>query len=147
MPTREGEFMMRKCRECGHDVSEQAPLCPQCGVPLPARAKSVGWGFEYKSSARILGLPLLHISFKYRPDRLPDVARGVISIGQFGCGIINISQFGIGLISVSQFTVAGFAVAQFAAAYSLMAQFGLYIHYGHGQFTKSLVELSKAIGG
>ena len=87
-------------------------------------------GFEYKSKATFLGLPFLHVSFKYRPNRTPVVAKGLISIGQFGWGIINISQFGVGIISVSQFTVGVFVIGQFAAAYSLIAQFGLYINEG-----------------
>jgi len=81
----------------------------------------------------IAGLPLVHISFKYRPNRRPVVARGVIAIGQFGCGVVCIAQFGIGVVSISQFTVAAFAIAQFAVAYSLIAQFGLYLAEGHGQ--------------
>lgn len=48
---------------------------------------------------------------------------------------------GIGVVSISQFTIAGFALAQVAAAYSLVAQVGLYIHEGHGQAVKSLMEL------
>jgi len=87
----------------------------------------MGWvGYEYKSKVTLLGLPLVHISFKYRPNRMPVPAKGILSIGQFGMGITNISQFGIGLISISQFTVGGFALAQFAIAYSLIAQIGLY---------------------
>ena len=39
---------MKKCRECGHQVSEQAMLCPGCGTPYPARKNWNGWGFEYK---------------------------------------------------------------------------------------------------
>ena len=93
----------------------------------------------------MLGLPLIHIAFKYRPNRTPVPARGVIAIGQFACGILTISQFGLGAVSVSQFTIAGFALAQFAAAYSLVAQFGLYIHAGHGQMIKSLAEILKLI--
>lgn len=115
--------------------------CPSCGAPFPAREKWNGWGFEYESGLRILGLPLVHIAFKYRPDRTPVVARGVIAIGQFACGIITVSQFGIGIVSVSQFTIAGFAVAQFAAAYSLIAQMGLYVHEGHGQFVIGIARL------
>lgn len=88
-----------------------------------------------------MGWPLLHISFKYRLNRVPVPARGVIAIGQFACGIITISQFGIGAISISQFAVAGFALAQFAAAYSLIAPFGIYLHEGHGQLVKSLADL------
>jgi len=29
-----------------------------------------GWGFDYKSRAHIAGLPLVHVAFKYRPDRV-----------------------------------------------------------------------------
>ena len=132
---------MKECRECRHEVSEQALSCPQCGAPYPAKEKWDGWGYEYKSEATLFGLPLLHISFKYRPNRSPVPAKGVISIGQFGMGIINISQFGIGLISISQFTVAGFALAQFGIAYSLIAQIGLYFDKGYGQIVRNVFDL------
>ncbi len=128
---------MKNCRECSHQVSEQAVSCPGCGAPCPARAAWDGWGYEYKSNASFLGLPLLHISFKYRPNRMPLVAKGVIAIGQFGVGIINISQFGIGVISISQFTIAAFALAQFALAYACIAQVGLYVDQGVGQVVRS----------
>ncbi len=133
--------MLKPCRECGHEISEQAMACPQCGAPFPAKNQWDGWGFEYKSRANILGLPLLHVSFKYRPTRRPVPARGVIAIGQFACGVITISQFGVGVVSISQFTVAGFALAQLALAYSLIAQLGLYVHEGQGQLVMSLGQL------
>lgn len=136
---------MKSCRECGHQVSEQAAFCPGCGAPYPARPKWDGWGFEYKSEATLLGLPLLHISFKYRPNRMPVPARGVIAVGQFAYGIFTLSQFGIGVVSVSQFTIAGYALAQFALAYSLVAQFGIYVQEGHGQMVKSVAELLASI--
>ena len=132
---------MRPCRECQYEVSEQATACPGCGAPFPAKEKWDGWGFEYKSEATFLGLPLLHISFKFRPNRVPVPARGVIAIGQFACGIITLSQFGVGVVSISQFTIAAYALAQFAFAYSLIAQFGIYIHEGNGQIVSSLSEL------
>ena len=133
--------MLKPCRECHHEISEQAVACPNCGAPFPAKDKWDGRGFEYKSSANILGLPLLHVSFKYRPKRVPVPAKGVIAIGQFACGIITISQFGVGVVSISQFTIAAYALAQFAFAYSLVAQLGIYIHEGHGQLVRSLGEL------
>lgn len=136
---------MKPCRECRREVSEQAVACPQCGAPFPARDRWDGYGFEYKSSATYLGLPLLHISFKYRPNRVPVPARGVIAIGQFACGILTISQFGIGVVSLSQFTIAGWALAQFAFAYSLIAQIGIYLHHGHGQIVKSLAEVLRML--
>ncbi len=136
---------MKACRECQHQVSEQATACPQCGAPFPAREKWDGYGFEYKSRMTILGLPLLHISFKYRPNRVPVPAKGVIAIGQFACGILTISQFGIGVVSISQFTIAGWALAQFAVAYSMIAQIGIFVHEGHGQIVKSIAELMRML--
>ena len=42
---------------------------------------------------------MLHISFKYRPNRLPVPAKGVIAVGQFACGIITVGAgLGIALI-------------------------------------------------
>jgi hypothetical protein len=138
---------MKNCRECRHQVSEQAFACPSCGAPYPARASWDGWGYEYKSRLNIAGLPLVHVAFKFRPNRTPVVARGVIAIGQFGCGVICISQFGIGVFSVSQFTVAGFAIAQFALAYSLIAQIGLYVSQGHGMLVFGLPQLLATLAG
>ena len=132
---------MKKCRECRHEISEQAMSCPNCVAPYPAKENWDGWGFEYKSKTIIAGLPLLHISFKYKPNRVPVPAKGIVAIGQFACGIFTISQFGIGVVSISQFTIAGYALAQFAFAYSLIAQMGIYIQEGHGQIVKSLSEL------
>ena len=132
---------MKPCRECGHNISEQAVLCPSCGAPYPARDKWDGWGFEYKSEASLFGLPILHVSFKYRSNRRPVPAKGVIAIGQFAYGVVTISQFGIGVFSVSQFTIAGFALAQMAIAYSLIAQFGVFLHQGRGQLVWSLADL------
>lgn len=119
---------MKACRECRHDVSDEAVACPGCGAPYPAKAQWDGYGFEYKSNAHVAGLPLLHISFKYRANRRPVPAVGIIAIGQFAFGGVSISQFGIGILSFSQFTVAGVAVAQFAAAYGGIAQFGAFLN-------------------
>jgi hypothetical protein len=86
--------MIKPCRECGHQVFEPAMACPNCGAPFPATDKWDGWGFEYKSGTIVVGLPLLHISFKHRPNRLPVPAKGIMAIGQFACGIITVTQFG-----------------------------------------------------
>jgi uncharacterized membrane protein YvbJ len=135
---------MKTCRECGHQVSEQAFQCPGCGAPYPAKAKWDGWGFEYKSKSKFLGWPLVHISFKYRPNRMPVPAKGIIAIGQFAVGVINISQFGIGFFCLGQFAVGGYVLSQFAFAYSCIAQIGIYIQSGVGQLVKKLADL---IGG
>lgn len=132
---------MKPCRECKREVSEQAFACPHCGAPYPAKEKWDGWGFEYKSQLTVFGVPWIHIAFKFKPNRTPVVAKGVLAIGQFGCGLVTISQFGVGVISVSQFTIAGFALAQFALGYDIIAQIGLYMHSGHGQFVRGVFRL------
>jgi len=137
---------MKPCRECRHEISEQATACPHCGAPYPARAEQGGRGFEYKSELTLFGLPFLHISFKFSPNRVPIPAKGIIAIGQFGLGVVTIAQFGVGVFTVGQFAIAGFALAQFALAYSLIAQVGLYIHEGHGQVVWNLLRLV-GVGG
>ena len=109
---------MKLCRECKNEVSEQAIACPNCGAPYPARDRWDGHGFEYKTKTELFGLPLLHISFKYRQNRVPVPAVGVVAIGQFAAGWVTISQFGIGLVSISQFTAA-------VAAFYWLLHFGL----------------------
>jgi hypothetical protein len=126
---------MIACRECSREVSESAAACPQCGAPFPARAKWDGYGFEYRSGLAIGSLPLIHISFKYRANRIPVVARGVIAIGQFACGVVCIS------VCISQFSFGVFVLAQFAAACSLVAQLGLYVAEGHAQHTAQVGRL------
>ena len=132
---------MKPCRECKREVADQAMVCPGCGAPFPAKDKWDGWGFEYKSKTTLMGLPLVHIALKFRPNFVPVPAKGIIAIGQFACGIVTISQFGLGVFSISQFTIAGFALAQFAVAYSLIAQIGLYVHSGYGQIVKNFVDV------
>ena len=130
-----------ECRECGHRVSKFAYSCPGCGVPHPADEKLDSKGFEYKSKTTVLGLPLVHVSFKYRLNGAPVPAKGIIAIGQFAIGVINISQFGIGVISLSQFAISGYALAQITFAYSCKAQVGIYIHQGFGSVVWKLSNL------
>lgn len=138
-PPREGA--LKPCRDCGRVVSVSAPSCPHCGAPRPALPRWDGWGYEYRSKATLLGVPLLHISFKYSPNRRPVVARGIVAIGQFACGFVTIAQFGIGVVCVGQFALGVLALAQFGAAVSLVAQMGLYVVEGHGQLVRSLAAL------
>jgi hypothetical protein len=112
---------MKPCRECRHQVSENAFYCPGCGAPYPAEPKWDGWGFEYKSESSFFGWPLIHISFKYRRNRVPVPAKGIIAIGQFAIG--------------------AYVLAQFAFAYSCIAQIGIFIHGGTGQLVKKLAEI------
>jgi hypothetical protein len=132
---------LTECRECSGTVSEQATQCPHCGAPYPAKPEWDGFGYEYKSETTLFGIPLVHISFKYKSNRQPVVAKGIISIGQFGVGVFNISQFGLGVVSVGQFSAAAWAIAQFGFANRLIAQVGVYVTEGMGQYVWKLADL------
>ena len=135
------ESILVPCRECQREVSQNAFICPHCGAPKPANQQWDGWGYEYKSKMNIAGLPLVHIAFKFRPNYVPVVARGIIAIGQFGAGVITIAQFGIGIVSIGQLSVGVWAIGQFSFASTLIAQMGIYVQSGHGQVVKSLAEV------
>ncbi|MEA2011866.1 MAG: zinc ribbon domain-containing protein [Verrucomicrobiota bacterium] len=131
---------MKNCRSCKNEVSEDAYQCPKCGAPYPANPSWDGYGFEYKSDIQFAGLPLLHISFKYRQNRVPVPAVGIIAIGQFAAGFLTISQFGFGFLSLSQFSIGFYVIAQFAVAYSMIAQMGFYLEEGYGQLIKCILD-------
>ena len=120
------------CRDCQHEVSNDAPLCLHCGAPYPHKPVWDGYGFEWQTQSTLFGLPLIHISFKYTKRLRPKVARGILAIGQFSAGVVNISQFGIGPICISQFSIAVLALSQFTAACYAICQLGLVID-GIGQ--------------
>lgn len=107
----------------------------------PTNRKPVKIGYEFKSKLKVLGLPLIHISFAYKTNGAPVPAVGILSIGQFGAGVINFSQFGIGLFSISQFTIGLFAVGQIVFGYSCIAQVGFCVNSGYGQVIKTFTEI------
>lgn len=105
------------CRECKHEISTEAPMCPNCGAPWPARAGWRGWGFEWKTAATMFGYPVIHVAVGRDARGRLRVARGIIAIGQFGIGVITIAQVGIGLLfGFGQVIVGLTALAQIAVA-------------------------------
>ena len=92
-------------------------------------------GYEWKSKAVILGLPLVHIALgrDQKTGRFL-VARGVLAIGQFAVGIVAIGQFSIGLL---------FGLAQFAAGLFTVAQFAAGVIFGLGQFATGIIAIGQ----
>ena len=81
-------------------------------------------GFEWKSSTKLFGWPLVHIAFGREKGGKLRIAKGVLAIGQFGIGAITIAQFGIGFLAgVGQFILAPLALAQFGLGLGVIAQF------------------------
>jgi len=93
------------------------------------------WGFEWKTRARIFGLPLVHIALGInRETGKLYVAKGVVAIGFFGFGLISIAWFGIGLV---------LAIGQFAAGTIAIAQFAFGIYFGLGQFGTGAIAIGQ----
>ena len=140
-----------KCRDCDREVSPSAQACPHCGAPCPYDPNWDGFGYEYKSTTQIWGMPLIHIAFgkdkknKWRIATgfiaIGQYAKGVITIAQFGIGVISISQFGIGLVALSQFGIAAAIIGQFAVGLFVVAQIGVAGIWGMGQYIISLGHL------
>jgi hypothetical protein len=102
-------------------------------------------GYEWKSKARLCGLPLVHIAFgrDQKTGRLL-AAKGIIAIGQFGLGVISIAQFGVGIVTVAHFGIGGlFCLAQFAAGIAAVGQFAAGIAFGLGQFATGYAAIAQ----
>ena len=106
---------LMNCPECRRSISDKALTCPHCGYPLqPSETSPSGpiyagtYGYEYKSSLTIFGMPLVHIVYgpgiggRLKPAKgfiaIGNIAIGVIAIGGFSLGILSIAGIGLGLI-------------------------------------------------
>jgi len=96
-------------------------------------------GYEWRSSAEIFGLPLVHIAIgRNRETGKFLIAKGVIAIGQFAIGIIAMGQFAVGLL---------FGLAQFAVGIFAIGQFALGFVFGIGQFAAGMTAIGQfAVG-
>jgi len=97
-------------------------------------------GFEYRSDATILGLPLLHVAYGTDPlTGTRRVARGVIAVGQAAFGVVAVGQLAIGVVSVGQLSVGlALGVGQLAAGIAVLGQFAAGIWVALGQFASAL---------
>jgi hypothetical protein len=124
---------LRACRCCRKEVSVEAMACPHCGAPYPGRQAWRGWGYEWKSPRKLLGMPVVHIAFGRDEHGKLRVAKGIVAIGQFAKGGIAIGQFALGAVfALGQFAVAPIAVGQFALGVLALGQFGIGLLAGVG---------------
>jgi hypothetical protein len=110
-------------------------ICPHCGkriedITIHPRVSPIGYwswmgGYEFKSRTNILGWPLLHIAVGINPRTgLPQVARGVIAVGNFSVGLVAVGGFalggitfagiGMGLLVIGGIALGGIAIGGIA---------------------------------
>lgn len=127
---------LQQCPECSGQISDAAFECTHCGHPLRQREAWLRWGYEWKSRTTVLGVPLVHVAFGFKPGGGLHVARGIVAIGQFGIGLIAITQFGVGLLfGLGQFILAPVAIAQFAVG----------LLFGLGQFATGVTAIGQVV--
>ena len=104
-------------RACAQDVSED-----EAGAVHNRGAT----GYEYASSMRVLGLPLVHVVLGPRGEQSRSVAKGVIAVGDVAFGVvfalggvavggISVGGLSLGILSIGGLAVGGIAIGGIAA--------------------------------
>lgn len=70
--------------------------------------------YEYKSKAKLFGMPLVHINIGRKNGRLA-VAKGVIAVGTIALGGVSIGLFSLGLLSIGVFALGVAALGTLCA--------------------------------
>lgn len=105
------------CPECGKSVSNRAQACPHCGYPINTsrgNIQTIAFGYEYKSSAMLFGMPLVHIATGVSPDGRPRIAKGVIAIGNIAIGLLALGGIAFGGIAFGGLSIALCAIGGLA---------------------------------
>jgi hypothetical protein len=133
-----------KCRYCGEFLSgnpgmaQAASFLRAAGLPTGVR---LGWGYEYKSSITIFGLPLVHIASGVDEQTgRPRIARGIIALGNIAVGVLAFGgialgglTFGgmsVGLVCIGGMAVGGIALGGMAVGV-LFAAGGMAVSLGY----------------
>lgn len=97
------------CNVCGRRISDRAASCPHCGDPRNQAEFAAAFGrggYEYKSQAAFLGLPLIHVAVGLDPKTgRKRIAKGVIAIGDIAVGV-----FALGGVALGGLTLGGVSV-------------------------------------
>ena len=124
------------CPKCRREIAPGSSTCPYCLTPIRTSAIGRGWGFEWKSSSMMFGLPLVHIAFGRDASGKWRVARGIIAIGQFAVGGIVFAQIGAAAI---------FGFGQIMLAPVVIAQIAIGLVFGLGQIATGYVAVGQVV--
>ncbi len=88
----------KTCPYCIRTIPSQDTQCRHCGQFLTGSPVRQSYqGYEYRSQAELLGLPLVHISFATNPETgRVKVAKGIIAIGSVAIGLLALGGVALG---------------------------------------------------
>jgi hypothetical protein len=130
-----------KCRYCGEFLDGR----PRPGYPLPGSYPPFYWGYEYRSQAKLFGLPLLHIARGIDPKTgLPRVAVGIVAVGNVAIGVLAVGGLAFGGLVFGGLGLGVFVMAGVAAGLLAFGGVALALYLAVGGVAISAVY---ALGG
>lgn len=106
-------------------LKENAPPASPTAAPGSACGPQVflsgrlPYGFQYTSKRKVLGMPLVHVTWSHRQVSKGFIAiglraKGVISLGLLPIGVVSIGLFPVGVLSFGTFALGLVAAGAFA---------------------------------